>query len=380
MDDAAPNVDRCMIPTIASDAANGCERTDGVRPFSSTSIVRIVTNNTDELAEALLDWNVEMTQLRPGAFECDISIIPLGPALICHGRHNQWLLERLTTPADCLTVARPGRGSDPVTVAGHEIEDGDVFVSGPGAEGETVSHGWRFPSTVSIQMHFLESQSRWLHSATLRSAGRVQLHSAGKEWTDGFLDAMAWIADAALRYGQAVARPEISASLVDLLVARVDALRAIDSPLSHDREERAARRVAVARAREYIRVNLTEPIRLSDLCTYARTQARSLEYGFREVMGVSPITYVRATRLHLVRKLLRSTAVRTRSISEIALDCGFWHLSQFAMDYKHLFTESPSTTYRRTQSQLPPSDRRRTAVSASLATKGRVRRVIPALS
>ena len=78
-------------------------------------------------------------------------------------------------------------------------------------------------------------------------------------------------------------------------------------------------------------------------------------------MGISPIGYVRATRLHRVRRLLRSTAVRTRSVSVIALDCGFWHLSQFAVDYKLVFAESPSATYRRTLAQLPRAERRRAA-------------------
>ena len=108
-------------------------------------------------------------------------------------------------------------------------------------------------------------------------------------------------------------------------------------------------------------MNLTEPIRLSDLCKHAHAQARSLEYGFHEVVGVSPIAYIRATRLHRARRLLRSTAVRTRSISEIALDCGFWHLSQFAVDYKLLFAESPSVTFRRTQAQLPRARRNATS-------------------
>jgi transcriptional regulator GlxA family with amidase domain len=71
------------------------------------------------------------------------------------------------------------------------------------------------------------------------------------------------------------------------------------------------------------------------------------------------MAYVRMTRLHRARHLLCSTAVRTRSISEIALDCGFWHLSQFAVDYKLLFGESPSVTFRRTSSDLPRLDSRR---------------------
>ena len=122
---------------------------------------------------------------------------------------------------------------------------------------------------------------------------------------------------------------------------------------------RAHRRLAVERARDYIARNLTDPIRLSTLSRYAHTQARSLEYGFQEVLGVSPMAYVRATRLQRARRLLRTSAVRTRSVSEIALDCGFWHLSQFAMDYKLLFGESPSITFHRTEAQLPRSERRR---------------------
>ena len=35
-----------------------------------------------------------------------------------------------------------------------------------------------------------------------------------------------------------------------------------------------------------------------------------------------------------------------RSVSELALDCGFCHLSQFAADYKRVFLESPSATRR----------------------------------
>jgi transcriptional regulator GlxA family with amidase domain len=116
---------------------------------------------------------------------------------------------------------------------------------------------------------------------------------------------------------------------------------------------RAARTgLAVERAIQYIGRHLADPIRLSHLCRHSGAQARSLEYAFRAVLGVSPIAYVRTTRLQRARRLLRSAAVRTRSISEIALDCGFSHLSQFAVDYKRMFGESPSITFRRTRADV----------------------------
>ncbi len=381
--DATTNI----VPMLARNAtaAASSPYDEPMRPaFATSAVVRLASNDADELAESLLDWNVEYTQLHPGRFDGAVTIIPLGPVLICRGRFNQSMLQRSAPPEQCVTIARPGRGSDPLVLCGHEVADGEVFVSGAGAEAEIVNRGVHHPRTLSMRRDFLQSQATWLRHAPMPPAGSVQLHSPGTQWTSSFLDAMEWIADAVTQYPEATARADVRDSLVDALLARVDALGAADAPISNAREVRTARRVAVERAREYIDANLTESIRLSDLCKYARTQARSLEYGFHEVMGISPIGYVRATRLHRVRRLLRSTAVRTRSVSVIALDCGFWHLSQFAVDYKLVFAESPSATYRRTLAQLPRAERRRAAPieqaisRAATITPVRMRSEIPA--
>ena len=330
-------------------------------------MTRLATNDVDEFGETMRDWNMELAQLRPGAGQITVMIVPLGPALICSGRYDQPLLGHMGPPDGCLSINRPGRGSDPLAFHGHDVEAGEVFVSGCGNDVEAVSRGVLFPTALSVRLDFLDTQTHWLNDTPRLSGRGMQLHSPGEQWTGTFLDAMEWIFAAVNEYPNILAREDVRGSLLDQLLVRVNALGATEAPLSATRVTRSARRQAVERAREYIRVNLTEPIRLSDLCKHAHAQARSLEYGFREVVGVSPIAYIRATRLHRARRLLRSTAVRTRSISEIALDCGFWHLSQFAVDYKHLFNESPSVTFRRTQAQLPRARRNATS-SAREAT------------
>jgi AraC-like DNA-binding protein len=65
-------------------------------------------------------------------------------------------------------------------------------------------------------------------------------------------------------------------------------------------------------------------------------------------MGICPIEYVRMLRLGEVRSQLFNDIAGKRTISEIALDAGFSHLSQFVVDYKRAFGETPSTTRRRT--------------------------------
>jgi AraC family transcriptional regulator, ethanolamine operon transcriptional activator len=328
--------------------------------FVATTIVRFESNDPDEFCERVTDWDGTWTQLHAGAFRGSAQIIPLGPVLVATGCINIPMMQHDWAPRDCVTLGRPGRRSAPVVYRGHDIEDGEVFVGGRDAEVEIVNRGVHYSSTLSVRFDLLEREADWLvHLAPLTAINGVALRAPGLAWTNSFLDAIEWIVDAVERYPEALARRDMCGSLIDSLLTRVNTLAAADAPIHRDRQMRAHRRLAVERAREYIARNLTDPIRLSDLSRHAHTQARSLEYGFQEVLGVSPMAYVRATRLHRAHRLLRTSAVRTRSISEIALDSGFWHLSQFAADYKLLFGESPSVTFRRTEAQLPRSERRR---------------------
>lgn len=338
------------------------ELNEALSEFDTPAVVRIDCADAEEFSEQLSDWSVELTHLYPGPFVATALLIPLGAVLVARASYSNPIVDHNCPPPGCFSIGRPGRGSDPMNHLGRAIEDGQVMVCGPGGEIENVSLGTRCPTTLSVRCDLLAQEADWLTHATLLSkSGGAQVREPGVAWTTSYLDAMEWVVDAVERYSEATARADVRGSLVDLLLARVDMLAAATAPLHTDRQARAHRRRAVERARYYIARNLTEPIRLSDLSRHALTQARSLEYGFREVLGVSPMAYVRATRLQRVRRLLRTTAVRTRSVSEIALDCGFWHLSQFAMDYKVLFGESPSVTYRRTEAQLPRSERRRRA-------------------
>jgi AraC-like DNA-binding protein len=113
------------------------------------------------------------------------------------------------------------------------------------------------------------------------------------------------------------------------------------------------RRMAVERVRRFIHEHLAEVMTLAELCQHAHLQARSLEYGFRDLVGLSPFKYIKMLRLGEVRRRLQASGSAERSVSEVALDCGFCHLSQFAADYKRVFLESPSATRRAFGSAQP---------------------------
>ena len=103
------------------------------------------------------------------------------------------------------------------------------------------------------------------------------------------------------------------------------------------------RKTVVKKVREFIRENISENITIGQLCEIANVSRRTLQYSFETILGITPLQFVRITRLNGVRRTLHSNTQHV-SISDIAAQWGFWHLSQFSKDYKTLFGQLPSQT------------------------------------
>ena len=65
------------------------------------------------------------------------------------------------------------------------------------------------------------------------------------------------------------------------------------------------------------------------------------------MLGISPHAYIRAVSLNGVRSHLKNPDSPYTSVQDAAAAYGFWHMSQFALDYKQLFGELPSATFKR---------------------------------
>lgn len=109
----------------------------------------------------------------------------------------------------------------------------------------------------------------------------------------------------------------------------------------------AARPEALSRAEEFIKVHAREPLRLGEIAEAAGVRPRTLHKAFQHHLGLTPIAYVRQVRLDLARRDLMEAARSGRTVTDVATDCGFDHLSKFAGSYKARYGESPSETVRR---------------------------------
>ncbi|WP_051071679.1 helix-turn-helix domain-containing protein [Azoarcus sp. KH32C] len=132
-------------------------------------------------------------------------------------------------------------------------------------------------------------------------------------------------------------------SLRDSVVSNVTELLVDDAHPEGELISLSKRWQIVARARDFILSRPESPTSILDVCKAIGVSRRTLQYCFQDVLNLNPIAFLRMVRLNGVRRMLRTCA----SVSEAATYWGFWHFGHFSRDYKQLFGELPSETYRR---------------------------------
>ena len=100
----------------------------------------------------------------------------------------------------------------------------------------------------------------------------------------------------------------------------------------------------------HIEANLDTPIRNKDLATVARLSTFYFNVAFRNSVGEPPHGYIIRRRVERAQGLMLST---TRSLSDIASECGLADQSHLTRIFRRLTGVSPGH-WRRTANQLEP--------------------------
>lgn len=92
------------------------------------------------------------------------------------------------------------------------------------------------------------------------------------------------------------------------------------------------------RACRFVEQHLHEDLSMNDIVTASGASRRSLELAFRKLRGVSPIEFLKVTRLEQASKLLSST---DWSIGQVRDAVGYRRASAFSIDFRKRFGISP---------------------------------------
>lgn len=118
----------------------------------------------------------------------------------------------------------------------------------------------------------------------------------------------------------------------------------MDSPSSLPQQQPSTRREAIIPVVvRYMDEHFTEPIRIEDLATMVFLSPDRFTEVFAEVMGRTPLNYLRFLRLERAKTLLRTTNL---SIAEVAQEAGFREVAYFTRVF-HSETGVPPGAYRK---------------------------------
>jgi AraC-like DNA-binding protein len=134
--------------------------------------------------------------------------------------------------------------------------------------------------------------------------------------------------------------------------SRLDELACLTMDLFLDGFGDAARYTITARerrqvldARDVLIADMAAPPPLARLAATVGTNRTKLNRGFQAIFGMSPYQLLYRERMARARALLQDGAL---SVTEIALQCGYDHLSNFSLAVKAFHGQAPSALRART--------------------------------
>jgi len=137
----------------------------------------------------------------------------------------------------------------------------------------------------------------------------------------------------------------VQVELLETLLATLRSVVQVESVPSDLTRQAHSRIVQIAE--DYVLSRTADRLHVTDLCKAAEVSERTLQYAFREVMGMTPVAYLTRLRLHRVRQALRLATHASTTVTKEAIRWGFWHFGDFSRAYKDCFGELPSDTLRR---------------------------------
>ncbi len=97
-------------------------------------------------------------------------------------------------------------------------------------------------------------------------------------------------------------------------------------------------------------------VRVADLARAAGVSVRTVYRASARQLGAPPMTRLRRSKLHHVRRTLLAGAPG-ETVTSVATEWGFSHLGRFSEFYRREFGESPSETLRRARATSRPTSR-----------------------
>ncbi len=334
--------------TPAMDPTKRNPRLDPPENRREVSVLRIT--DPTAVGDSIEVYDMDVINLDPEEFEYKQITVPLEECSLIY-QHTNTALRTLSSIFEefesCFILGPHAHGS----IEGIELRPYSMIAAGPGARGELVLNenfdtvGWLVPPRVLDQHLALRGKKR---DFVIPASPEVW-HPAENAARNLF-DLGAQIAQSA------EASPEIFndnhwaryGAQVEYMDALLTAIESCDQDDTIDTDKKGKSYSQIVRRCEDYTLNIDgrRPY-MSELCATANVSERTIQNAFQDIMGMSPLTYLHRLRLHRARDELRKANSASTTVTDVAMNWGFWHFGEFSRTYKNCFGEVPSATLKK---------------------------------
>ncbi|MEM7074851.1 MAG: helix-turn-helix domain-containing protein [Pseudomonadota bacterium] len=278
-------------------------------------------------------WDIDFRQMSAGTGETRVSVrnsrslfaLRLGMQCDVH--------QFGASPKDLVTFGYSRPGALKTWMRG-EVPEGALYCFGSGQEFESVSRAGFAGVTLSIP-----TTDIW------KMADELGLNCHRRVEDCGLLDLSAspWILKSVSNaVDQFFELPEHSDGRDQVDEICLSFLRATtDTPDSAVRTNHRLRERSLRRALEFIEARADDFPGIRELCVQSGASWTTLNRAFFDHFNIGPKKYLTNLRLNRVRTELLGAPAGTK-VADIANQWGFWHMGQFAADYRRFFNCLPS--------------------------------------
>jgi AraC-like DNA-binding protein len=311
----------------------------------------------DDYSAAIEAAKVNLFVTAGGEFKGRLTWLNLGGLHVLRGRENLPRIAFVALPPARAHVSFPASGLSSLVYCGLGLSLGDVVFHGLGERAHQRTTGEGDWCCMSLAPEQLAACSKAVTGQGIRPPSEARVIVPPPSASKALLSLLSKACRLAETRPELIANPEIERSLEqELLHALVNCLATENA----DRDTRWRRRHTdiMVRFEEVLATRSDPHLNLSELCSAIGVPERTLRLCCAEFLGMGPTRYNLVRRLNRARAALRRANPETASVAEIARDHQFVELGRFAVAYRAIFGETPSSTLRRASTDSCRNSRR----------------------
>lgn len=304
---------------------------------SAPDLRTVMAHDADELASKLTNWQQSYDQISAGLFHGALTELRLPQLQVFRESLSQSVRQSCRVWPDAIWFGLPDHGAS-TRINGRQTEADWIMVQPGNVEFELVTpSAYSIFGIVASRELLIETARRYgcqIDWQRVQSAELLQVDAQAQAKCLRILSQLLPAEGDSAAEGAAQWQELVLSTLLDMLDHSC-----VEPALAASLQRR---RHVVALAREYIMAHRSESITVPELCERVHVSRRTLQYCFEDVLGMSPMLYLRMVRLNGVRRQLQDGG----AIGDVAGSWGLSNFSQFSSDYRKLFGHCPSASLR----------------------------------